>query len=161
MTDVARKTVGTVKPGRRARCWETPAVREAIRKRNRLRHCVKTRRKEWLDACRAAQEAISEAKTNAWRKVLDECTNSPDDTKMWRVIKKLNGTPETNSTNKAMVHQGRFITSDQRKADIFAIHYASVSNLRMSKCDRDKNRQLKSLMRKIKGEAPTDSSVEA
>ena len=52
-----------------------------------LRHCVKTRRTEWLDACRVAQEAISEAKTDAWRKVLEECTYSPDDTKMWRVKK--------------------------------------------------------------------------
>ena len=149
MIEVAKRTVGTIKPGRRTRSWETPAVRAAIRKRNRLRHAVKSHRKEWLEACREAQEAITEAKTDAWRQVLEECTQSTDDKKLWRVIKNLNGTPESNSPNEAMNHGGRLITSDKRKADIFAIHYANVSDLGMSKCDRDENRQLKAYIRKV------------
>ena len=151
IVDTAKKTVGTVKPGRRTRSWETPAVREAIRTRNRLRQKVRTNRSEWLDACRTAQEAIAEAKTEAWRKVLEESTNSPDDSKLWRVIKSLNGTPDNNSPNEAMVHEGHLITSDRRKADIFAKHYAKVSSLKMSKADRTENRQLKALLRSHSG----------
>ena len=150
--ETATKTVGTIKPGRRTRSWETPAVREAIRRRNRLRKSVRTNRSEWVEACRSAQETIAEAKTEAWKKVLEESANSPDDGKMWRIVKSLNGTPESNSPNEAMVHEGKLITSHRRKADIFANHYAKVSSLRMNKHDRTENRQLKALLRQYKNE---------
>ena len=59
-----------------------------------------------------------------------------DDTnKMWSVIKGLNGTPNTNSPNEAMLHNGKSITDPKKKADIFVDHYASVSKPSMSKAD--------------------------
>ena len=143
MVDTARKTVGKVKPGKRPRPWMTPKVREAIRQRNKLRRSIGTQRTEWLDACKTAQDAIREAKADIWRRVLEESSNSPDDSKLWKTIKSLKGTPECNSPNEAMTHNGRLITCNRRKADIFALHYAQVSSLKMSKENRDENRRLK------------------
>ena len=151
----AKRFVGTVKSGRRSKTWETPAVREAIRKRNRLRKQIRTHRIEWLKACRDAQDKINEAKTNAWRKVLEDSTQLHDDGKMWKVIKSLNGTPDTNSPNEAMHYKGQLITSNKRKADIFVGHYASVSNLSMLKEDRTVNRLLKKRLGNIRKEVRT------
>ena len=78
ITDAARKTLGKTKPGKRRKTWETREVREAIKTRNRLRLHVRTKRREWLDACRAAQVAINEAKANAWRQALEDASSRPD-----------------------------------------------------------------------------------
>ena len=144
----AKVTVGTVKPGKRLRTWETAAVREAIKKRNRLRHKLSTNRAEWLDACCKAKEAIAEAKTSAWRELLED--GSGCDARTWKIIRSLNGTPDANSPNEAMVHNGRLVTSDRRKADIFASHYAGVARLHMSKEDRDENRAAKQMLRRLR-----------
>ena len=78
----ATSHVGTSRPGKGKKCWETPKVREAIRKRNRLRRHLSTRRDEWLEACKEARQAIDDAKTDAWRQVLEDVSNSPDDSRM-------------------------------------------------------------------------------
>ncbi|XP_066934379.1 uncharacterized protein [Clytia hemisphaerica] len=66
---------------------------------------------------------------------------------MWRLIKSLNGTPETNSPNEAMKDNGKTITSNERKAEIFAKHYASVSRHKFTKEERDVNRECKKKLR--------------
>ena len=80
---------------------------------------VSNNRKEWLNACQEARMAINHAKDEAWRGVLEDSSTTGDDRKLWRVIKSLNGTPENNSPNEAMIHNDRCITSDKRKADVF------------------------------------------
>ena len=142
--------VGTVIPGKRTKSWITPKVREAIRARNRLRKNIASNRAEWLEACKTARSAINEAKTDAWRKVLQDSTSNGDDSKMWKIIKSLNGTPDNNSPNEAMVFQGRLITSNKRKADIFVNHYSRISKLSLSKQDRSEHRLLKSKLRSAK-----------
>ena len=44
-------------------------------------------------------------------------------------IKTLSGTPDACNPNEAIVHKDRLITSDHKKADIFAQHNASVSQV--------------------------------
>ena len=149
--------VGTVRPGRGTRSWVTPKVREAIRHRNRLRQHIGSNRSEWLEACRAARNAIIEAKTEAWKKVLADSDPSCDDSKMWKVIRSLNGTPESNSPNEAMAYRGRLITSNKRKADIFVNHYSTISKVQLSKEDRAEHRSLKSKLREAR---TTDASVQ-
>ena len=83
----------------------TPTVRGAIRKRNKLRRDVKARRKEWLEACREATDAINEAKKQSWRDLLEDAINANNDTKLWKIIKDLNGAPESNSPNEVIVHK--------------------------------------------------------
>ena len=60
-----------------------------------------------------------------------------------KVIHGLNGTPDANSPNEAMSHNGRTITDIKSKANIFINHYARVSKLNMSQSDCDINRQFK------------------
>ena len=150
LISAATTHVGTVRPGKGKRPWVTPKVREAIRHRNRLRQHISSNRAEWLEACKAARNAIIEAKTEAWQKVLADADTSSDDSKMWRVIKSLNGTPDSNSPNEAMAYRGRLITSNKRKADIFVNHYSNISRLQLSKEDRAEHRSLKSKLREAR-----------
>ena len=62
---------------------------------------------------------------------------------MWKVIRRLNGTPDANSPNEAMSHNDRTITDIKSKANVFINHYARVNKLNMSQSDRDTNRQFK------------------
>ena len=63
-------------------------------------------------------------------------SDGPD---MWKVIEGLNGTPDANSPNEAMSHNGRKITDTKSKANVFINHYARVCKFKMSQCDRDIN----------------------
>ena len=68
---------------------------------------------------------------------------------MWKVIQGLNGTPDTNSPNEAMSHNGRTITDTKSKANVFINHYARVSKLKMLLSDRDINRKFKKSIKVI------------
>ena len=65
-------------------------------------------------------EAIREAKEENCKEVLDEAICEEDDRKLWMIAKQLNGTPDTNSPNEVLVHEGRRITPHRKKADSFA-----------------------------------------
>ena len=157
LSDAAAIHVGKVTPGKRTKCWSTPPVRAAIHKRNRLRHLVRTQRKEWLEACREAQEEIRKAKEESWKELLEDTVTEADDTKMWRLIKSLNGTPCANAPNEVMVQDGKRITTDKQKANTFVKHYANVSRLKFSKEDRDINRDLKKQMGRVE---PDPSAIQ-
>ena len=124
----------------------TPTVRAAIKERNKFGNTVKENRKAWLDACKEAQETINTAREENLRNLLEDTVMEVDDNKMWRLIRSLNGTPETNLPNEAMKHKGKMITSNQKKAEIFAKHYASVSRHKFTK-ERDINRDCKKRLR--------------
>ena len=145
LIDCGKAHVGKVKPGKNTKSWMTPTVRAALGKRNKLRRRLKSQkeREEWLKAYREAQEEIKKAKENSWKETLEDIVTEADDTKMWRLIKSLNGTPCANSTNEVMVKDGVRITDDRQKANIFTRHYADVSRITFSKEDRDTNRKLK------------------
>ncbi len=142
--------VGKTKPGSRTKSWVTPAVKDAIRHRNRLRRHVRERRQEWTDACATVQAKIAEAKLNAWRAVIEDATPDRDDTKMWRIIRSLKDAPDSNAPNEAMKYGDRLVTDDRRKADIFARHYAGVSDLPMSKADRRENLLLRKRLSQLR-----------
>jgi hypothetical protein len=101
------------------------------------------------------KEEVQAAKTESWRNLLEDALGSDDESKIWRIIKDLNGSPEDNAPNEAMLLNGRIITSTKKKADAFARHYAAVSRLQFSKEEREENRRLKKIL-----ETPTvgDSS---
>ena len=109
----------------------TPHVRAKIRNRNRLCQTIHQNHQEWIDACHEATEAINEAKTESW--------SQKTENRKQKVIQGLNGTPDANSPNEAMSHNGRTITDIKSKANVFINHYARVSKLNMSQSDRDTN----------------------
>ena len=131
---------GKSKPSERSKSWITPHVRAKIRNWNRLRQTIHQNHQEWIDACREATEAINEAKKESWKNLLQDAISNYDGPNMWKVIQGLNGTPETNSPNKAMSRSGWIITDIKSKANVFINHYARISKLNMSQSDRDTNR---------------------
>ena len=74
---------------------------------------------------------------------MEDAISSSDPTKTWKVIKSLNGFPNFSSPNEAIVHNGRTITDQKQKANIFVNHYARVSNISLTSTDRDLVRQFK------------------
>ena len=160
----AKQHVGKTKPGKRTKPWMTSEVRAKIKRRNKLRKGVKmrkhidpnasqeernnveTRRQEWIQACQDVVTSTNEAKTQSWRDLLEDASVAKDDTKLWKIIKNLNGTPDNNSPNEALKHKGRIITSNKQKANIFAQHYAAVSKLHFTPKERAINRRLKKIL---------------
>ena len=123
-------------------------VQAKIYTRNRHRRTIHQNCQEWIDACREATEAINEAKleswkAESWKDLLQDTMSNSNGPNMWKVIQDLNGTPDANSPNKAMPHNGRTITDIKLKANVFINHYARVSKLNMSQSDRDINQQFK------------------
>ena len=139
--------VGKVKRPKRPKPWMNPAVRTAVRKRNRIWRErgpeKKEWRAEWLSACKEASDATAQAKAESWKNLLEDAITEKSSDELWKIVKTLDGCPDTNSPNEALVHKGRRITSNKRKANVFMQHYASVSKLNFTKEDRDTNRELK------------------
>ena len=70
-----------------------------------------------------------------------------------KIIKSLTGLPDTNSLNEAIVSKGMVMTVPKKKANMF---YAAVSRLKMTKEDRDGNREVKKRLDQKK-ENPNES----
>ena len=92
-----------------------------------------------MDTCKEAREAIKKAKAESWKEVLEDAINGTDELKMWTFIKSLNGTPDNNSPNVLMKHKGVTISWNNKRADIIASHYASVSSHTFTKEERKLN----------------------
>jgi len=146
LRDAGNTHVGKVKPGRKTKVWLTPPVRAAIRQRNALRRKIKTHRREWIEQCETTRAEIEKAKQQKWREVVEEAINTNEDRKIWSFIKSINGTPDATPTGEVMKHNGKSITSNTRKANIFSSHYANVSKLNFTKEDRNINREAKQML---------------
>ena len=72
-----------------------------------LPSAIHQNRQECIDVCREANKAINEAKPESWKNLLEDAMSNSDGPSMWKVIQGLNGTPDTNSPNEAMSHNGR------------------------------------------------------
>jgi len=147
MTKTATKHVGKTKQGKKAKPWMKPPIRAAIRRKNALRRKIKTERKEYLEACAELREMIKKAKEESWKEVLEEAINEVDERNMWMFIKSLNGSPDNNSPNEVMKHNGEIVASNRKKADIFVSHYEKVSSHTSTKEDRNDNRRFKKILR--------------
>jgi ribonuclease HI len=116
--------------------------KDSIRKETK-----KAAREDWYQSCSDVNCMIAEAKEDAWKNLLEDVVTNKDTTQLWGIIKRLNGTPSTNAPNQAMTHKGKTVVSNQKKANTFAKHYASVSRLKFSRSERATNLRLKRLLR--------------
>ena len=124
----AKKHVGKIKSGGRRKPCITPTVRTALRRRNGLRKDITSNKKEWKEAVKEGRRLKIKAKTQAWKDYLEEAINEKEDSKIFKIIRSLNGSPSINNTNEALVIRNgvgktKTITSDIRKADAFIDHY--------------------------------------
>ena len=132
MLKAGHQHVGKTHP-RGNTCWMNPTVRAAIKRRNQLRRQVRQKRTEWLEACHEVQVLMNEAKQRAWEDYLAEVEYRTDPTDMWRLIKSISGTPDSTAPNEALIVGGKIITTNPKKSDTFARHYARVSELNSRK----------------------------
>ena len=147
LRSVSRVAVGKTKPRKTNSTPMTPRIKTLVKKRNMLRRNLKTRREEWLEACRETKEAFKERRRGKWIEYFDELVQDQDYSKMWKVVGSLNGRPDSTPANEAMLLNGKTITSNLKKADIFMSHYRGIGRLSFSKEERDKNRLLKTWLR--------------
>ena len=120
------------KPIKKCKPWMTPHVQTKIHNRNHLRRTIHQNRQEWIDACFEATEAINETKTESCKDLLQDAMSNSDSPNMWKVIQVLNSTPDANSPNSPMLHNGQTITGINSKVHVFINYYARVSKLNMS-----------------------------
>ena len=155
MVEAGKKNVGKVKPGKRTRVYLTPEVREKIKTRNSVRRRMREKkemketRRQWLAACKEVNEAIQEAKEENWREVVEGAVEGGDERKVWNFVKQLSGSPDNQSPNEVLVHQGRRITSQKKKADCFLGHYAGVSKLSFSREEKELNRNCRRMLKHV------------
>ena len=138
----ASRHVGKTKPSKKPKPWINPHFRAKFHNRNHLCFTIHLgytiyHRQEWIDACREANVAINKAKANNWKDFLPSSMSNADSPDVWKVIRGLNGTPDTNSSNEAKSHNGWTITNTKYKANIFINYYARVSKPHMTKEDHD------------------------
>ena len=139
LIEAAKIHIGKSKPSK-TKFAMNPHVRDKVRKRNRLRktaHTSRERRAEWLEAASQVKAAREEAKLDAWSTFVETLEVDDDVSKVWRVIKSLDGTPTSSAPNEALCHNGKTMTTNKSKADTFAKSYASVSSLTFSKQERE------------------------
>ena len=161
MNQAGHLHVGKVRPARQTRQWMTREIRNLIKERNRLRRDVGQNRERWLNICHEIRKKSREAREQCWREFLESCSFSPaldgrgeergdryvaSATDAWRVVRGLSGTPSSTSPNEALVHRGRSITSNIRKADEFGKYYAEVNRLSFSRAERAQNRTAKKIL---------------
>ena len=142
LREAGNKHVGKTKPSK-TKFAMNPKVKALVNKRNKLRKEVKTKRKEWLEAAAEARLARAEAKETAWTEFVEALEVDDDVTKVWRTIKSLDNTSTSSAPNEALSHNGKTVTTNKAKADVFAKHYAKVSSLSFNKRERDEIRETK------------------
>ena len=138
LIEAGKEHVGKTKPSKRKFAMN-PKVKTLVKKRNFLRKQVKTKRAEWLEAEKEVRQAREEAKQEAWADFVEDLQVDDDASKVWRMIKTMDGTPTSSAPNEALVHQGKTIVTNKSKADAFANHYAKVSTLNFTKEERLQN----------------------
>ena len=114
MIEAGKKHVGKTKPTK-SKFAMNPKVKALVKKRNRLRKEVSTKRVEWIQAARDVREAREEAKVEAWSEFVETLETDPDSGKVWRVIRSLDGIPDGAAPNEALCHKGKTITSNKSK----------------------------------------------
>ena len=137
------RVVGKIKPKRKNRVWMNAHVRVIIRKCNRLRKGIGANREEWKAACQEVTEAIIETKASSWNNLLDSALLDQDPSKVWSIVRLLNGTPNPNSPNEAFIHNKKTLADPKAKSNAFCQHYANVSTHAMSREDMHLNLRFK------------------
>jgi hypothetical protein len=71
IVESGRVNVGKVKPGKGKKKVMSPTIRQKIKARNRFRREMKTKKREWMEACKEVNDAIRQEKEDSWRDLLD------------------------------------------------------------------------------------------
>jgi hypothetical protein len=133
----AKNQVGMVWTRDSGRCWMTPALKAAMKRRNLLRCTIGRNREQWSKACQEIRSLMRCAKQNSWRTFVVSMKGKTSSFHVWSVIQSLNGkrSPPM-ARNTVLEHGWKSFVSDTVKADVFIKHYASVSRHKFSRAER-------------------------
>ena len=139
--EAAKNHVGMIRVRDSGRCWMTPALKDAMKRRNKLGSAICRNREQWLEACREVRSLTRCAKQNSWRIFVESMKGKTSSSHVWSVIRSLNGkrSPPM-ARNTVLEHGGRSFVTDTAKADVFIKHYASVSRHQFSRAERKVDR---------------------
>ena len=98
----------------------TKELREAIRKRNRLRATRVGNRKEWTEAARKVVELVKTTREQKWKEYVGTLNMSTNPAQVWRTIHSLEGKHPAKSENEVLTFEGEALVDDSSKAKAFA-----------------------------------------
>ena len=104
LTTSAEKVISKVKLKKLRKHWMNPHARAKVSKE------ISTKKKEWRTACKEANDSTLEVKKQSCNELLSSAFPDQDPTKVWQIVKSLNGTSCTNSPNEALVHNSKTLT---------------------------------------------------
>jgi hypothetical protein len=136
LLDVAKLCIPRVSMAKVRKPWMSREIREALARRNRLRHTVGENREEWLESCRVVRSLIEESRKRKWSEFVESLDSAADSRKVWKVVRGLSGSTSSCGRNEILNHRGKSILSDRGKAEAFMSDYARVSRLRIPKSGR-------------------------
>jgi hypothetical protein len=135
--EAAKNYVGMFRTWDSGRCWMTPALKAATKRRNLLGRTIDRNREQWLEACREVRSLTRCAEQNSWRTFVESMKGKTSLSHVWSVICSLNRkwSPPM-ARNMVLEHGWKSFISDTVKADVFIKHYASVSRHKFSRAKR-------------------------
>ena len=141
----AALTIGKVNATSNGNKWLTREIRDAIKKRNRLRRNIADKMVEWVEACREVHMLIRNGKKERWKEFLSDAEMSSDPSKIWDTIKSLSGRNSGCIMNEVLIHNEKRYSSSRAKADVFIARYSEISRPQIAKSDRRKKAIRKAL----------------
>ena len=101
----ARTHVGMIRIKKDGRCWVTPELKAAVRRRNWLGRRIADHREAWVEACREVRRQTISAKQESWRTFVESLEGQAGTSRVWGVIRSLNGKrPRTDAGNSMLEH---------------------------------------------------------
>ena len=101
----------------------------------------------WKNACINARSVVVEAKRTAWRSFLNTLNARTDPSKVWGVIRSLDGRSADNPTGHTLLCRTKELSTPTAKAEAFVKEYARVSRVVSSKDDRVLVKSVKAAMK--------------
>ena len=91
------------------------------------------------------RDKINEFKREKWRETVESIDRKQDSSKLFKLIKDLNGNKTSKSENQAINFNGKPQSSAKKMANAFNVQYSSVKKHKSSKTARKTTKQLKKI----------------
>ena len=87
----ANHHIGKKKVSPQNRCEMTTEIKEAIKKRNRLRKTVGRNREQWIKACQETATLVKNEKERRWKEYVESLDRKTDGREIWKTIRAIDG----------------------------------------------------------------------
>ena len=134
------------------KCYLTPQVKEAIKKRNALSKKMGENRSQWVEACRETAELIRTEKEKCWKEYVEGLDRKSDAREIFRTARAIDGQAQVQQhKNEVLEVDGVSYIADADKAEQFAKTYREFSRLPSRKEDRVTKRKVREARKRARG----------